>query len=159
MKRHLILATALSSMLAAGPALAQSAPPAQTPPPAAAPAQQPPAQQMAAASGIGELAAQLETQGYTEIEIRRTLLGRYRVQAENSVHVREIVMHQRTGEILRDVVLMVKGTAENAVSTATGAASSVSGPSVSAGVSAGVEVETGTGSVGGSVETGLGLGN
>lgn len=48
------------------------------------------------------LVAQLRAQGFTEIEVKRTLLGRERIIAESPTHKREIVINPATGLILRD---------------------------------------------------------
>lgn len=56
----------------------------------------------AAAPTIEEIIAQLEAQGYTDVSVSRTWLGRIRIEAESGTHEREIVFNQRTGEILRD---------------------------------------------------------
>jgi Tfp pilus assembly pilus retraction ATPase PilT len=56
----------------------------------------------AAAPTIEEIIAQLEAQGYADISVSRTWLGRIRIEAESNTHEREIVFNQRTGEILRD---------------------------------------------------------
>lgn len=45
---------------------------------------------------------QLEEQGYTDIVVSRTLLGRLRVVAQNKTHERELVFNPTTGELLRD---------------------------------------------------------
>lgn len=55
-----------------------------------------------AAPTLKEIVAQLELQGYSDISISRTWLGRTRIEAENGTHEREIIFNQRTGEILRD---------------------------------------------------------
>ena len=55
-----------------------------------------------AAPSLKEIVAQLEAQGYSDISISRTWLGRTRIEAENGTHEREIIFNQRTGEILRD---------------------------------------------------------
>ncbi|MDF0599773.1 hypothetical protein P1J78_03410 [Psychromarinibacter sp. C21-152] len=167
MKRSILLATTLGTVLAVTPALAQSnssAAPAQSASNGSAASQSQANRQTAAAQGIGELMAQLEAEGYTEINIRRTLLGRYRIEAENAAHVREIVMHQQTGEILRDVLLRVKVDAESETGVGNGTGSgSNGGASVSVGAGAEVGVEAGNGgtggSVDGSVDADVGLGN
>lgn len=55
-----------------------------------------------AAPTIDEIIAQLQAQGYTDVTVSRTWLGRTRIEAESTTHEREIVFNQRTGEILRD---------------------------------------------------------
>ncbi|MEX0311604.1 MAG: hypothetical protein AB3N17_15315 [Tateyamaria sp.] len=45
---------------------------------------------------------QLENQGFSQIEVRRTLLGRSRIVAQSASLYREIVVNPVTGEILRD---------------------------------------------------------
>ncbi len=55
-----------------------------------------------AAPTVEEIIAQLEVQGYTDVSVSRTWLGRIRIEAESGTHEREIVFNQRTGEILRD---------------------------------------------------------
>ncbi len=46
--------------------------------------------------------SQLRKQGYEDIQVRRTLLGRIRITANSKTYQREIVIHPFTGEILRD---------------------------------------------------------
>lgn len=65
-----------------------------------------------ASAGI-QVQASLEAQGYIIVETRRTLLGRLMIRAENDVHVREIVVHTHTGEIVRDAVIRVKSDSES----------------------------------------------
>ena len=50
-----------------------------------------------------DVAAQLREEGYENISIERTLLGRIRVTAERATQRREIVIDRGTGEILRDL--------------------------------------------------------
>lgn len=45
---------------------------------------------------------QLRQQGYEEISVSRTWLGRIRIEAERGGREREIIINRRTGEILRD---------------------------------------------------------
>ena len=45
---------------------------------------------------------QLQEQGYTDIIVNRTLLGRVRVVARNQTYERELVFNPTTGELLRD---------------------------------------------------------
>ncbi|MCX7890657.1 MAG: hypothetical protein N2422_13185 [Rhodobacteraceae bacterium] len=57
----------------------------------------------ALAAGLeDDLVAQLRAQGFTEISVSRTWLGRVRILAEGPDGWREIVFNPRTGEILRD---------------------------------------------------------
>lgn len=44
----------------------------------------------------------LAQQGYDGIEVSRTFLGRYRIEAEKNGKEREIILNPATGEILRD---------------------------------------------------------
>jgi hypothetical protein len=48
------------------------------------------------------VADQLRQQGYEQITVSRTLLGRARVVGQSKNEIREIVINPRTGEILRD---------------------------------------------------------
>lgn len=45
---------------------------------------------------------QLRDQGFGDIEVRRTLLGRSRIVAQSDTLYREIIVNPVTGEILRD---------------------------------------------------------
>jgi uncharacterized membrane protein YgcG len=46
--------------------------------------------------------SQLKAQGFSEIEVSRTLLGRTRIEAQSDTFKRELIVNSRTGEILRD---------------------------------------------------------
>ena len=46
--------------------------------------------------------SQLRNQGFDEITVSRTLLGRVRIEAISDRYERELVFHPRTGVILRD---------------------------------------------------------
>jgi hypothetical protein len=48
----------------------------------------------------------LTKQGYGDITIKRTWLGRLRITAERGGRQREIILNKRTGEVLRDVVYL-----------------------------------------------------
>lgn len=48
------------------------------------------------------LLSQLRAQGFTQVEIERTWLGRIKIEAESAYAEREIIYNPRTGEILRD---------------------------------------------------------
>jgi len=77
MTRRAILAGLLATAAGAAPALAQDA-------------------------ATRSVQRQLEAQGFTVLEIRRTLLGRVRVVARRGNLMREIVFDPRNGAILRD---------------------------------------------------------
>ncbi|GLS85656.1 hypothetical protein GCM10010873_06290 [Cypionkella aquatica] len=53
--------------------------------------------------------SQLRRQGYRQINVERTLLGRVRIVAARGGGLREIILNPRTGEILRDVLLAADG--------------------------------------------------
>ncbi|MEZ5888546.1 MAG: hypothetical protein R3D56_16935 [Paracoccaceae bacterium] len=55
-----------------------------------------------AADLVDTILSDLRQQGYDEIEVSRTLLGRTRIEAESAAYHREIIVNPRTGEILRD---------------------------------------------------------
>lgn len=58
------------------------------------------------------IVAELREQGFTRVEIRRTLLGRTRIVAESPTYEREIVINPASGVILRDY-WKVRGEAGN----------------------------------------------
>lgn len=74
-RRHMLLALALWSL--AGPALARTV--------------------------TERVARDLSRQGFTRVDITRTLLGRDRVVATGPEGRREVIVNPRTGEILRDL--------------------------------------------------------
>lgn len=84
MKRRLILCLAAALMVAA------------------------PARAASLADGI---VAQLRAQGFTEVSVERTLLGRTRIFAEGVPGMREIILNPNTGEILRDLYTTADGGA------------------------------------------------
>lgn len=47
----------------------------------------------------------LDANGYRIVSVNTTLLNRIRIQAQNEWHLREIVMSQASGQILRDAIL------------------------------------------------------
>lgn len=51
---------------------------------------------------VDQVTSQLAQQGYSEIHITRTFLGRIRIEASADGQYREIILNPRTGEILRD---------------------------------------------------------
>lgn len=56
-----------------------------------------------------EIVAALRAQGYQQITIETTFLGRVRITALRQSNLREIVINPRTGEILRDLWLTPDG--------------------------------------------------
>lgn len=54
------------------------------------------------ASVVDQVIAQLKAQGYTQITMGRTFLGRTRIVAQNDEMRREIIINPATGEVLRD---------------------------------------------------------
>ncbi|MBI1415995.1 MAG: hypothetical protein GC146_02125 [Limimaricola sp.] len=57
---------------------------------------------VAAQSVEDSIVAQLRQQGFTEIKITHTLLGRVRIDATSKSLYREVVFNPTTGEVLRD---------------------------------------------------------
>ncbi len=51
---------------------------------------------------VEKITRQLQAQGYSQIDVKRTWLGRVRIEAYRGGQEREIVINPRTGEILRD---------------------------------------------------------
>ena len=64
-----------------------------------------------AASVRERVIAELREDGYVEVRISRTLLGRLRFVARRSDAVREIVINPNTGVILRDYIRFLSGAA------------------------------------------------
>jgi hypothetical protein len=62
------------------------------------------AMSVAAAAGPIEdiIVSQLQKQGFRDIDVSRTLLGRGRIVARSDDVIREIIVNRSTGEILRD---------------------------------------------------------
>lgn len=54
-------------------------------------------------------ARHLSVEGYQDIRLSRTWLGRVRIVAEKSDREREIVLNPRTGEVLRDLTRLLTG--------------------------------------------------
>ena len=59
-----------------------------------------------------QVVAQLRRQGYAQISVSRTFLGRIRIEAANVRHSREIILNPRTGEYLRDYSELADGESE-----------------------------------------------
>lgn len=68
-----------------------------------------------AASFADQIVAQLSDQGFADIEVERTWLGRTRILAERGGAQREIILNASTGEILRDLWLTDDGKAKSGV--------------------------------------------
>ena len=89
--------------------------------------------QAAAGSYEDNVLEQLQAQGYGDIRVSRTLLGRARIVAVSGEFSREIILDRNTGEILRDLWFRAEqaaasGGGNDATSqTRTGAASGSSG--------------------------------
>ena len=62
-----------------------------------------------AATAADQIVTQLRDQGFTEIEVEQTWLGRTRIVAERKNASREIILNPGTGEILRDLWLQKGG--------------------------------------------------
>lgn len=108
-----------------------------------------------------EVATELTARGYVITEQRRTLLGRILLTAENDVHVRELVIHPNTGEVLRDMVLRVKATGEaNADARARDAREGEDGfrPGLGLGIDAGIGVGIGASAGGAGASGAAGVG-
>lgn len=62
------------------------------------------------ASGFSDkVVRQLRRQGYRDIVVARTLLGRTRITATRGGGLREVVLNPKTGEILRDLWIAADG--------------------------------------------------
>jgi uncharacterized membrane protein YgcG len=86
----------------------------------------------AMAAGVeAGIAAQLSAQGYDQILVETTWLGRLKITAHKDDSLREIVVNPRTGEILRDILRKKDGTVTPRLSEASssGSDSSDSGSS------------------------------
>gem|GEM_PF-1239585 len=64
-----------------------------------------------AVSIADQIVSQLTEQGFADITVGRTLLGRVRIVALNEQYRREIIIDPRTGEILRDLTTTLNGKA------------------------------------------------
>ncbi|MDC0738734.1 hypothetical protein N6L24_10620 [Cognatishimia sp. SS12] len=74
----------------------------------------------ASATTLEALLAELEAQGYHEIEISRTWLGRIRIEAESATHERELILDRGSLEILRDYAEPQDGDDDDADKAAPG---------------------------------------
>ncbi len=71
-----------------------------------------------AASFEDSVVDQLRAQGYSEISVSRTLLGRAQIIATSAGEWREIILNPRTGEILRDYSQRTEADGSASVSVA-----------------------------------------
>ncbi len=66
---------------------------------------------------------QLQAQGYANIRLSRTLLGRSRIVAVTGDYIREIILDPNTGEILRDLWARIAPPAASSSSNSDGSGS------------------------------------
>lgn len=98
--------------------------------------------------------AQLRQDGYEQITVTTTLLGRIRIVADGAQGQREIVLNPRTGEVLRDVLLLANLADDDAYKGgSSGKSNGSSGGSPSSGGSSG-NGSSGSGGSGGSGSSG-----
>ena len=57
----------------------------------------------------------LQSQGFTEISVSYTLLGRSRIVARGKKGVREIILNPKTGEVLRDLWTSASGATGSSI--------------------------------------------
>lgn len=74
----------------------------------------------ARADYVEDIVKWLTKEGYNDIDVTRTLLGRVRIVASKDGQLRELVCNPRTGEILRDVWSGAGGGERPAASSPTG---------------------------------------
>ena len=61
------------------------------------------------------IVSRIEADGYVIVEVKRTWLGRILITAENGENLREVVIHRKSDEVLRDRVFALDANAkENA---------------------------------------------
>jgi hypothetical protein len=111
-----------------------------------------------------DVMANLEAAGYTILETKRTLLGRIKITARNSTHLREVVVSRATGEVKHDEVVQVflpfgsegsEGSAQ--ASSGLGVAGGSASASASAGASVGATADGSFGAGGGSLAGSAGV--
>ena len=105
-------------------------------------------------SGYTQVIFNLEDDGYRVMQLSSTLLGRVKILARNSIHLREIVVSRATGEIKSDIILEVFRMAGNE-KTKTGAAAPAPGTRPGGGNGGG---STGGGTTGGGAGVSAGVG-
>jgi hypothetical protein len=87
----------------------------------------------ARADYVEAVVASLKKQGYSDIEVTRTLLGRVKIVALKGDGRREMICNPRTGEILRDVWFDAHGDAHPPLSSTGSSSGSGSGSGESSG--------------------------
>lgn len=107
----------------------------------------------------GDIVAQLRAQGFSQITVTHTLLGRVRILAKAGRLAREIVLNPNTGEILRDYT--DAGDSDTARTAASASASASGGGLVAstgsgAGGIGGIGTDTGATATGADAGTGTG---
>jgi hypothetical protein len=102
-----------------------------------------------AATYLEQIVSQLQGQGFTDIEIESTWLGRTRIQAKRGDVGREIVLNPNTGEILRDLWLSDTGDARKTIKISEDNDKGGSGGSSGSGGGSGGNTGSGGGSGGG----------
>ena len=73
------------------------------------------------------IVAELREEGYSEIRVSRTLLGRMRFLAETGDRQREIVVNPATGLILRDYIRFVRSRDGSSSGSSSGGSSGTGG--------------------------------
>jgi hypothetical protein len=85
--------------------------------------------QGASADAVDEpILAQLKAQGFTEIEVETSWLGRRVIEARRADGRREIVLNPRTGEILRDTWIATSGSGAGGTAGRSAILDPVAGP-------------------------------
>ena len=125
-----LVGAALAISAAASPAIAQSQP-------GAGQAGSLQLAQQTYVSVIGNL----ETNGYAVVDLKTTLLGRVKIVAQNSAHVRELVVSRSTGEIMSDRIVRILDESEGstAQTRAAGSAATNTGSGEQSGASVSVD--------------------
>jgi hypothetical protein len=102
-----------------------------------------------------DVMANLEAAGYTILETKRTLLGRVKITARNSAHLREVVVSRSTGEVKRDEIVQVflpfgTGGSEQSAQAGVGISGSSTSGSASLGATIGATAGGSSGGTSGS---------
>lgn len=103
----------------------------------------------------GDIVAQLRAQGFSQITVTHTLLGRVRILAKGGRLAREIVLNPNTGEILRDYTDAGDGDTARTAASASGGGLVASTGSGAGGIG-GIGTDTGATPTGTGTGTGTG---